>query len=511
MQQSAPEPRLDERIAEGAERVQDALVAAGACAWWWDAAADAVGYSPGAPDLLGGAPATLAGLDALVLTDDRAARSLARTRALVRGEPWVCTFRTSAPGAVRWIEERGRAFVDAAGRPVSAVALALDVTRRRGAEQSLEQRLEREIHDRGSLEAALGALADGEAFLESIFAGMVDGLVLYEPDGRVARMNPAARDMLGSHADGADVDALLAGGRVTDVEGRPVPRDRLPDVAALRGESVRGVPLGFQRADGRKAWATVGAAPIRAPDGSIRGAVLTLGDVSRLHDLQEQREDLSRMISHDLRAPLGVILGHAKLLGRRAESADALHARAAAILTSAQRMASMLDDLVESALVEAGKLRLNRAPLDVVHLVTEVRGRLPSPLDPERVRVYPVDGIPHVLGDAERLERVVVNLLTNALKYSAPGSEVAVRFASELGTVTIDVEDHGSGIAPEDVPHLFERYFRSSRAFRFEGMGLGLYTAKMLAEAHGGTIEVTSVAGQGSVFRVRLPAHRADV
>jgi signal transduction histidine kinase len=98
-----------------------------------------------------------------------------------------------------------------------------------------------------------------------------------------------------------------------------------------------------------------------------------------------------------------------------------------------------------------------------------------------------------------------VNLLTNALKYSAPGSDVVVRVSAAPEHVSVAVADRGQGIAPEDVPHLFERYFRAGSSMHFEGMGLGLYTSRMLAEAHGGTIAVTSVPGQGSVFEVRLP------
>ena len=490
----------------GPGSVDEALASAGACAWWWRASDDRVRCTSAAAALLGGAPATLAELDALCHPQDRAVRSGARSRAMLRGERWVVLFRVPGPSGARWIEERGRGVLDPAGRPGSAVALAVDVTARHGAERSLEQSLERALHDRESLEAALRIAADAEAFLESIFASTTDGLVLCGREGAVTRMNPAAREMLG----GAEVDGvLLARLRVTDVEGRPVTGDRLPVSAALRGEAVRGVPLAFQRPDGRKAWATVGAAPIRAPDGSVVGAVLSLGDVSRLHDLQEQREDLARMISHDLRTPLGVILGHARMLGRRAEGPEALRGRAEAILTSAQRMASMLDDLVESALLEAGKLRLERAPVNVGALVSDLRARLAAHLDSERIRVIAPERPVQVLADAARLERVVVNLLTNALKYSAPGTEVTVRVTADEEQVSIEVADRGSGISAEDVPHLFERYFRAAGAFRFEGMGLGLYAAKMLTEAHGGTIEVSSAAGEGSVFRVRLPRSRA--
>jgi signal transduction histidine kinase len=138
-------------------------------------------------------------------------------------------------------------------------------------------------------------------------------------------------------------------------------------------------------------------------------------------------------------------------------------------------------------------------------MVRDLRARLPAPFGGERIRLEAAEEIPPALADSNRLERVLVNLLTNALKYSAPASEVVVRVGADGGQVVLEIEDRGQGIAPEDLPHLFERYFRALGSSRLEGMGLGLYTARMLVEAHGGTIGVTSVSGQGSVFRVRLP------
>ena len=515
MQSQMPlEPDQDWNAQTGARWLADAFGAARACAWHWEAASGRIESATGTATLFGGAPSTLDDLAELVHEADRPFRKAVLSRALEHGESWVCTFRLARVPGARWIEERGRAWLGADGRPARMAALTLDVTARKEAEQSLETRLRSESRERhaaevaiGMAEAALRALSRSEAFLESIFASMEDGLVLYRLDGRIGRMNPRARQMLGYGEAELDepLHVRLARIRTLDVEGRPVPHERLPMVAALRGESIRGLPLALQFADGRIVWATVGAAPIHASDGTIAGAVLTLSDVTRLRELQEQREDLARMISHDLRTPLGVILAQAKLLGRRNEGADSVRSRSEAIVANAQRMAAMLNDLVESALLEAGKLRLEVAPLDVVHMVQDLRARLAAPFGGERIRLEAAEVVPPALADPNRLERVLVNLLTNALKYSAPASEVVVRVGSDGAHVVLEIEDRGQGIAPGDLPHLFERYFRALGSSRLEGMGLGLYTARMLVEAHGGTIGVTSVPGQGSVFRVRLP------
>jgi PAS domain S-box-containing protein len=497
--------------------VDDALALGSACAWSWDAPSGRVELSGDASGLLGGIPAALDELDALVHEDDRAPRRTALARALARGERWVSSFRLAADPQ-RWIEERGRGFVDAAGQPARAVALAVDVTSRKQSEETLELRVRSEARDRhaaevatGTAEEALRLLAQSEAYLESIFASMADALVLFSGDGRITRMNPTARDMLrySDEACAQPIEVRLASQRFVDEQGREIPRQRLPVVAALRGVVTKGMPIGVHFADGRTLWATAGAAPILAPDHSIVGAVLSLADVTRLRDLQEQREDLSRMIAHDLRTPLGTILAQAKLIGRRAEPSDAFRSRVDAIVKSAQRMAGMLNDLVESALLEAGKLRLELSEVNLADMVKDLRHRLAAPYDAERVRVEATYDVGPVLADAARIERVLVNLLTNALKYSAPTSEVVVRLWARPDAVDVAVQDHGQGIAAEDVPHLFERFFRAGSSFGFEGMGLGLYTSRMLVEAHGGTIAVASVPGQGSVFQVRLPRRPA--
>ena len=508
-------PKLDGQPPRqrAARWVEEALAAGAASAWSWDAATGALELDRGAA-VLGADPASLADLEALVHPDDRARRGSALQRAFTQGESWTCSFRLAASER-RWVEERGRAVRSVQGKLLRAVALVVDVSDRRRAEEALEGRVQREARDRqaaevaaGMAEAALRALARSEALLESMFSSMADALVLFDRSGRATRMNPTARAMLGV-GEGQELHADLAPVRALDADGQVVPADRLPSALALQGHSTRGQALCFDAPDGRKLWVVAGAAPVRAPDGVLVGAVLSLGDVTTLRRQHEEREDLSRMISHDLRTPLNVILAHAKLLGRRVEGPEATRARAEAIATSAQRMATMLNDLVESALLEAGKLRLQLEPVDLEELVSDLRRRLAAAYGGERVYVVAQEDLPPVLADSERLERVVANLLTNALKYSAPASEVLVRLGAEDGKVVLRVEDRGQGIAPEDLPHLFERFFRALGTRRHDGMGLGLYTARRLIEAHGGAIGVSSVPGRGSTFWVSLPAASA--
>jgi signal transduction histidine kinase len=345
--------------------------------------------------------------------------------------------------------------------------------------------------------------------LDAVFDAVADGFVLFGPGGEILRMNDEARRLFSYPGDVrnsslaerfARLDIRTADGAALSFEDSPVAR-------ALRGETVRALHLRVRRED-ESGWVHASAAPVRAPDGTGLGAVLTVSDETALHRLEEARDDLVRMISHDLRTPLGVVYAQAQLLRRHPEDAARVGDRARSIARSCERMSAMIQDLVEATLLEAGQLRLSPVAVDLGTLVPEIVERLRGGVDVERVRLAIAPGLPRAWADPERLERVMVNLVTNALKYSAPQSEVVLEVSSREGDVALAVSDRGIGIAPEDLPHLSERFFRARGARRPEGLGLGLYIARRLVEAHGGTLEVESVLGRGSTFRVVLPAAR---
>ena len=224
---------------------------------------------------------------------------------------------------------------------------------------------------------------------------------------------------------------------------------------------------------------------------------------------EEQREEYIRTVSHDLRAPLAVILGHAQMLERSLEKAeaDSMNRRSiAAIITAVRRMNAMIQDLVDVARLESGQLRLNRIPLDLRWFVRDMKERLRGLADTERIQVVVPEELPLVSVDPDRLERILMNLLTNALKYSDPGSPILVGLTRDDGEVVTRVSDRGRGIPQEELPTIFHRYGRARRVVRSsEGLGLGLYITKGLVEAHGGRIWVESEEGKGSTFSFALP------
>lgn len=229
---------------------------------------------------------------------------------------------------------------------------------------------------------------------------------------------------------------------------------------------------------------------------------------------EEEREGYVHAISHDLRNPLTAVQGQAQLLLHRAEKAELpayVQTGAEAVLVSARRMNVMIQDLVDTARLQSGQLRLNTRPLALAPFLDEAIERLSGSQEAERVRIDLAPDLPLVLADPDRLERVVVNLLSNALKYSAADSAVTVAARADGDQVVVSVADQGAGIPPEEVPLVFERFYRAegTREHR-EGLGLGLHIVRGLVEAHGGRTWVESQLGRGSTFHFTLPAQRGE-
>jgi signal transduction histidine kinase len=227
--------------------------------------------------------------------------------------------------------------------------------------------------------------------------------------------------------------------------------------------------------------------------------------IRQLRQSTEQREDLLRAVSHDLRNPLQVVLLQCQRL-LRAPEGDGARRPAAAILAATRRMDRMLRDLADAARSESGNLELAPSAVELKPFVDGFLEMADGVLERPRVEnAIPVSA-PRVLADPDRLDRIFVNLVGNALKYSQ--DRVVISADGEGDVVRISVADAGPGIAPEDLPRIFDRYYRGQR-HEGEGLGLGLFIVRKLVEAHGGRIWADSRPGQGSTFTFTLPAAHA--
>lgn len=226
------------------------------------------------------------------------------------------------------------------------------------------------------------------------------------------------------------------------------------------------------------------------------------------------RDEFAATVSHDLRNPLASIKGLAQLLQRRAQRKGTAETLAfvdslARIDAAATRMTTLLDELVEVSGLRIGQpLELTREPVDLVSLAREVVANVRS--DGHPVEVDARESSVVATGDPARLQRVLMNLVANAVKYSSTGVPVSVRVDREEGNAVVAVRDRGRGIPAADLPFIFERFRRGSNVEGVSGTGVGLTAARQIVELHGGSIGVESAEGEGSTFTVRLPLEIAD-
>ena len=216
-------------------------------------------------------------------------------------------------------------------------------------------------------------------------------------------------------------------------------------------------------------------------------------------------------LAHDFKTPLTSIKAAAtSLLGHDHPEAD--RELMTIINEEADRLNHLVAEVLAMVRIEAGKLHLEKRPLDVGEVVESTIGELKPVLQGRLVEVRLQDALPPADADFEFVQQALRQLVDNALKYSPPGSPLTISARSGDGRVVLSVADHGSGIDEQEQLHIFDKFFRArEHRFRVPGTGMGLAIAKGIVEAHGGKIWVTSEPGQGSVFSFSLPAHRGEI
>lgn len=229
--------------------------------------------------------------------------------------------------------------------------------------------------------------------------------------------------------------------------------------------------------------------------------------VKALKRQEEKRRQMLADIAHELRTPLSVLRGHLEALLDGLYPLDSVHL--APIYNETLLLQRLVEDLRVLSLVEAGKLPLEKSRFDASELVREIIGLVEAEAIERGLNLQcSIEGPLPIYADRQRIGQVIHNILANALNFTPEGGTVAIRARRVNSAVEISVSDTGPGIPPEDLPHIFERFWRKepSRSRSTGGSGLGLSIAKELVEAHGGTIEVQSTVGKGSTFTVKIPA-----
>jgi len=231
----------------------------------------------------------------------------------------------------------------------------------------------------------------------------------------------------------------------------------------------------------------------------------------KLMELDELKSDFVSLVSHELRTPLTSIIGFSRTLMTLPLGTEQ-HRRYLGIIESeGKRLAELVGEYLDISKIESGNIALQLAPVDIVRLVEEVVEQIQSGSAVCVTTCLPA-ALPAVTGDAGRLKRVLLNLIDNALRYTAEGTSALVSAAAASDGLCVSVQDHGPGLTPGEAARVFEKFYRGADSItqRSRGSGLGLSIAKAIVEAHGGRLWVESEPGQGATFRFRIPIARAS-
>ncbi len=256
------------------------------------------------------------------------------------------------------------------------------------------------------------------------------------------------------------------------------------------------------------------AAPLSVPHGGPIGVVLAFHDVTELKKLEAIRKEFVANVSHELRTPLSIINGYVEtLLEGALTNVQVARGFLQTISKHGQRLNLLVDDLLTISQLETGGVRMELSPVDFHLVVSQVIEQLKPRIEScdAKVKVKLSPALPVVQADAVRIEQALFNLIDNALKYCTGGKPeiiVSGRISEEApGYVELSVDDNGPGIPLADQPHVFERFYRvhKDRSRDAGGTGLGLSIVKHIMQAHGGSVDLQSVPGNGCLFRLRFP------
>jgi PAS domain S-box-containing protein len=387
-------------------------------------------------------------------------------------------------GSLMPVEMSVALMTGADGKPIGFVGVSRDITARRQAQEALRESEERY---RNLFENANDA----------IVTFTLDGIVTSVNRGLEAMLGWSREELIGQHYSKFVTPASVALGQ--ERTRRFLAGERLPSI--FEGEQMR--------KDGHIVPVEIRTRAIRDKEGKPIGFQGIYRDISTRKALERQRTEFLAMLTHDIRNPLGVILGYTEMLlenAREHGAADDVDLLGR-LRSNALTVLALVSNYLDFSRIEAGQLILTKKPLALQDLLLRLQSRYEAEARRRQIsldlQIQP--DLPLVEGDTVAVERVFANLLHNALKFTPAFGQITLSVTHRNAEVIVTVADTGPGIPPEEMPFLFEKYCRAAANKQQEGTGLGLFIVHALVEAHGGRVEVESVVGQGSRFTVFLP------
>jgi two-component system phosphate regulon sensor histidine kinase PhoR len=373
---------------------------------------------------------------------------------------------------------------------LAAISIALFVNNKSGKGQlkEMSENLEQFETKIKSLEADLGIEKEKlTAILDTIGAGVI----VLDKERQITTINKTAAKLFRIAADAA--------------VGRPfinLVRDHEMDTIVQKCLETNQDQTGVVHIAGSKQYLELTATPLS------NGALILVHDLTHIRRLEKIRQDFIANISHELRTPIASCKAIVETLQGGAindktiapDFLERMH-------METDKLAQMVDELGELSRIESGELTLKLEPVDMAKVIIRITDRLKAQADRAQISIN-LDippGLPLIMGDSERIEQVLVNLVHNAIKFTPPKGEIKVFCKIQNDQALISINDTGIGIPEDDLPHIFERFYKVDKARSGGGTGLGLAIAKHIVQAHGGDIWVESEEGKGSTFTFSLP------
>jgi two-component system phosphate regulon sensor histidine kinase PhoR len=339
------------------------------------------------------------------------------------------------------------------------------------------------------LEARLAALREEQSILSALVETLNEGVIAISPSHDVVRLNDTGRRLL-------SID-------------RPVPFgiDFLPRESTLRNAiqlALNGSETEPEEIVIRDTTLSLTARPL-----ANGGAVVALFDLTPIRKLEAVRRDFVANVSHELRTPLTIVGGFAETLQDPGVPVDKRVEFARTIFLSTQRMQRIVDELLDLSRIESGHWKPRPQPVSMADAAAEIFGRVTPAATSKGIALETefASDAQTVYADRTALEQIMLNLVENALRYTGEGGRITIRTVRQHNGVTLSLSDTGSGIPPEHLPRIFERFYRadSGRSRDAGGTGLGLAIVRHLVEAHGGSVTAESELGAGTTIRIFFP------
>jgi two-component system phosphate regulon sensor histidine kinase PhoR len=347
-----------------------------------------------------------------------------------------------------------------------------------------------------NLQKMVESISTEKTKLANILANMADGVIMTDVDGSVVLANAAAGKFFGFKGEDAVNKTVIE--VVHDHEVDEVMKLCLKTHKEQTTQFESGIARRFLRAI---------AVPLYN-QGRLNGVLLLLQDLTELRTLQTMRRELVGNISHELRTPIAGIKAMAETLQNGAiDDKEAARDFLTRIEGEADRLTQIVTELTQLSRIQTGQAELKKESVNLNALIDGILAEI-SPLA-ERQKVTLLKEVspdlPSIQADKDRIRQTIINLVHNAIKFNKPGGKVTIAIRYNANSVMVSVSDTGIGISKEDLPHVFERFYKADKARTGGGSGLGLAIAKHTVQAHGGDIHVQSEEGKGSIFSFSLP------